>query len=407
MKKSLIRYTFVLISFLFLGCSEMPVDWRRTFDSKDSLPFGTLVLRQELSEIFPDSRISNISQNTYDHFFEIQYDYLSDHYMFIYDDVLLDEPTWEMILAHVNQGGSAFISLPVNNSVFEKNLGTSVKNLNSVPGQDQAVLSVKTPENEKKYTYDKGTGTSYFEGFKEETTEVLGYLEYNGEKHPNFLKVYYGHGYLLLHTEPIAFTNYYMLKNENAQYVTDVFSFLNTEDIMWDNHRMFRRYSGESNDGGLFNGLNFIMQQEGLRIAFLLLVILGVLYLFFNSKRRQRAVPIVLPYPNYTLDFAKTLSELYRYNRDHTAMVRYKINYFLEQLRLHYNITSKDTEKDFSELLSAKSGVDIGLCKKLVLTIDIFRSRPYLDKEDFFKIQSLIESFTYKSKNYGRTTTRK
>src|SRR5690606_34055744 len=215
----------------------------------------------------------------------------------------------------------------------------------------------------------------------------------------NFLKVYYGHGYLLLHTEPIAFTNYYMLKNENAQYVTDVFSFLNTEDIMWDNHRMFRRYSGERNDGGLFNGLNFIMQQEGLRIAFLLLVILGVLYLFFNSKRRQRAVPIVLPYPNYTLDFAKTLSELYRYNRDHTAMVRYKINYFLEQLLLHYNITSKDTEKDFSELLSAKSGADIGLCKKLVLTIDIFRSRPYLDKEDFFKIQSLIESFTYKSKN--------
>lgn len=131
------------------------------------------------------------------------------------------------------------------------------------------------------------------------------------------------------------------------------------------------------------------------------------MYLFFNSKRRQRAVPIVLPYPNYTLDFAKTLSELYRYNTDHTAMVRYKINYFLEQLRLHYYITAKDTEKDFSEILSAKSGVDAETCRKLVLKIDILKSKNYLDKEDFFALHTLIESFKQKSKNYGRDTSRK
>ncbi len=407
MKKGFLKYGFALIAFLMLSCGEIPVDWSRTFDSKDTIPYGTYILHQELENLFPDSKVTNITQNTYDYFDEIQYEYRSDHYIFIYDEPFLDESTWEKVLEYVNKGGSAFISMPIDNPVFEKYLGTKVGSMFLVKEKQAVSLSVKAPNGEKRYVYEKGFGSSYFSAFSPETTEVLGYLEYNGEKQPNFLKVYYGNGFFLLHTEPIAFSNYHMLKKNHYQYVTDVFSYLNPEDIIWDNHRMHRRQSGERNNGGFFNGLNFIMKHEALRWALFLLITLGLLYLFFNSKRRQKAVRIVLPYPNYTLDFAKTLSELYRYNADHTAMVKYKINYFLEQLRQHYNITSKETEKDFTELLSAKSGVDIESCRKLVLTLDIFRSKNYLDKEDFFKLQTLIESFKHKSKNYGRTATRK
>ena len=407
MKNSWIKYGFILLSFLILGCGETPVNWTRTFDSKDTLPYGTYILRQELHSIFPDSDISNISKITSAHFDEIQYEYRTDHYIFVYDELLLDDATWEKILDYVNKGGSAFISNSMEIPVFKNTLGVEIAAFPFDAKKHAVSLSVKSPKKENKFVFEKGIGTSYFSKFKEETTEVLGYMEYNGKREPNFIKVYYGEGSLLLHTEPIAFTNYHMLKKNHYQYVVDVFSYMENENIMWDNHRMFRRQSGERNDGGFFNGLSYIMKHESLRWAFFLTVCLGLLYLLFNSKRRQKAIPILNPYPNYTLDFAKTLSELYRYNSDHTAMVKYKINYFLEQLRLHYHITSKETEKDFSELLSAKSGVDIQTCKKLVLTIDIFKSKSYLDREDFFKLQTLIESFTHKSKNYGREATRK
>ena len=407
MKNGWLKFTVFLFSFLFWSCGEIPVNWNRTFDSKDTIPFGTYVLRQELTEIFPDSKVRNISTTTYDHFEEIQYEYRKDHYFFIYDEIIWDDATWEKIVEYVNNGGSAFISVNAPNPVLEKVLGTQTSELLYASKLPAVSLSVKTPEKEKKYIFQKGANRFYFSQLKDETTEILGYLEYNGEKKPNFIKVYHGEGYFLLHCEPIAFTNYHMLKKNHAEYVTDVFSYLSPEDIMWDNHRLFRRQSGERNDGGFFNGLSFLMKHEALRWAFFLLVTMGLLYLFFNSKRRQRAVPIVLSYPNYTLDFAKTLSELYRYNADHTAMVRYKINYFLEQLRLHYYITPKDTEKDFSEILSAKSGVDFETCRKLVLKIDILKSKNYLDKEDFYSLHTLIESFKLKSKNYGRDTSRK
>ena len=94
--------------------------------------------------------------------------------------------------------------------------------------------------------------------------------------------------------------------------------------------------------------------------------------------------------------------ELYRYNADHTALVKYKINYFLEQLRINYHITAKDTEKDFADVLSSKSGVDFDDCDKLVTWLNMYRNKNYHDKEDFIKIQSLIESFNRKSNIHGR-----
>ena len=386
----------------------MPVNWFPSFDSKDTIPYGTYVLRQELGSLFPDSHVANIERNTYDFFEGTQYQYRSDHYVFIYPGEHFTDATWEKVLDYVSNGGSALISNPVPNPAFERYLGVKTEPLDSSGiGEISVSLSVLAAGKENSYVFEKGVRTFYFSEFNAETTDVLGYMTYKGAKEPNFIKVYYGDGYFLLHAEPYAFTNYHMLKKNHFKYVENVFSYFEDADFLWDNHRIFQREKLPDTDGGFFNTLEFVMKHEALRWAFFLLVLMGFLFLVFNSKRKQKAIRIILPHTNYTLDFAKTLSELYRYNSDHTAMVKYKINYFLEQIKTRYNITSKDTEKDFSELLSAKSGVDIKICEKLVLTIDIFRGKNYLDKEDFFKLQSLITTFNQKSNQYGRTATRK
>lgn len=392
---------------MMFGCStERPVDWTSTFDSAHIIPYGTYVLHRELKDIFPDSKVINIKENTYEYLEKIQYDYSTDNYIYIHQENIFTDAVWEKLLMYVNYGGTAFVSLGTPNPTFEKYLEVKyhsfeppnaviIKNLN---------LSVLNNGKEKSYQFKKGVGTNYFSEFNPFTTEVLGYINYKGKKEPNFIKIHHGSGYFLLHAEPFAFTNYYMLRNENYRYVTDALSYLPDQNILWDNHRINRREAMDNkSDGGFFSALSFILKHQSLRWAFFLLVSMGILFLIFNSKRRQKAIRIIEPYPNYSLSFAQTLSELYKNNVDHTAIVKYKINYFLEQIRMHYNISAKETEKDFSELLSAKSGVDLNLCKKLALQIDIFRSKNYLDKEDFFKLQSLIQSFNQKSGHYGRT----
>lgn len=409
MIQKIVKYGFILFILILFGCGEKRVDWTPTFDSEDKIPLGTYILRQELDAIFPDSHIENIEVNTHSFFDEIEYEYRADHYLLINDNFHHDSATWEKILKYVERGGSAFISISDNIPSFDSILGTSVDSITRNPNKSAVALTVKTAKDEKSYIYEKKIQSAYFSKFNTETTDVLGYLNYDKKNYPNFIKVYHGNGYLLLHTEPVAFTNYHMLKKNHFQYVTNVFSYLNSEDIIWDNHRMNYRSSSseQSHDGGFFSSLAFVMKHQSLRWAFFLLLIMGALYLLINSKRRQKPIPIILPYKNYTLGFAQTLSELYQNNPDHTALSKYKINYFLGQIKQHYNITAKEMEKDFAQLLSDKSGVEFTLCDKLVTYITIFQNKNYLDKEDFFKLQSLIESFNQKSNNYGRTYTQR
>lgn len=411
MIKKLGKYLLALLLLLSVGCDmERPVDWTPTFDSSHTIPYGTYVLHREMKDLFPGFKITDIKQNTYEYLEQIQYDYENDSYIIIYPDSdLFTDAVWEKLLAYVNSGRVAFISLGNRNYTFEKYLEVQYHSFEptNFAGNINIGLSVVNQGKEKSYKFQKGVGTNYFSGYNPETTEVLGYIDYQGKKQPNFLKVYHGNGYFLLHTEPFAFTNYYMLRNENYRYAVDVLSYMPDENILWDNHRINQREFTGKNDGGFFSALSFILKHQSLRWAFFMLLAMGILFLAFNSKRKQKAIRIIQPYPNYSLSFAQTLSELYKNNADHTAIVKYKINYFLEQIKMHYNISSKDTEKDFSELLSSKSGVDLNLCKKLALQIDIFRSKNYLDKEDFFKLQSLIQSFNQKSGYYGRTTGRK
>lgn len=396
-------YYLLLLSVL-AGCrGDFPVNWTRTFDSSHTIPYGTYVLRKELPEIFQGVNIEDIKINTGRYFDEFYDDYDSYLYVFINDGPHYSRETWNKIFDFVQYGGAALVAMHEFDSLFYEKLQIKTAEIDTVRLPEAVSISINKSDYSEKYIFEKGVGTTYFSEFDAEYTDVLGYVEFKGEQQPDFIKVYHGSGYFLLHSEPIAFTNYHLLKKNLYHYVLDVLSYVEPKDIIWDNYRIHPREQHDDGSGGFFSALNFIMKNESLKWAFFLLLGLGLSYLIFNSKRRQRAVPIVLPYSNHTLDFAKTLSELYRYNPDHTAITKYKINYFQEQIRINYQLTIKDSEENFAQLLSSKSGVDRNFCRRLINKMLYFKSKSYLDKEDFIKLQSLIETFNQKSKKHGRT----
>ncbi len=407
MKKKIQKYLLLILASFLAGCSGPPVNWSPTFDSAHTIPYGTYVLHQEMETLFPGSQRNDISYNTYEFLEQMHYESRTDTYMLIYPNDLFTDGTWEKLLQYVNQGGTAFIS-GAPNATLSNALGFEYGffGQNHLDDEIIAGFSVRNSQHETTYNYQEPVTAKYFAAFDPEITEVLGYIHFEGKKEPNFMKIYHGNGFFLLHSEPYVFTNYHLLRSPNEQYVAEVLSYLPDANILWDNHRINQRENRE-NDGGFFNALGFILKHKSLRWAFFILLAMGSLFLLFNSKRKQKAVRIIEPYPNYSLSFARTLSELYKNHSNHTALVKYKINYFLDQIRVHYHISAKDTQNDFAELLSTKSGVDIKLCKKLALQIDIFRTKDYLDKEDFFKLESLIHSFKLKSGHYGRTAGRK
>ena len=61
------------------------------------------------------------------------------------------------------------------------------------------------------------------------------------EELPNFLKIQYGKGAVFVHTNPVVFTNYFLLK-DTYSYTEQVFSYLPSSTILLDPHKIGRAH---------------------------------------------------------------------------------------------------------------------------------------------------------------------
>lgn len=401
MKKCLIKYSILFIGLLMMSC-DSGVDWTPYYTSDKTTPYGTYVLRKELDNIFENSEITDVKEVIADlDKYGFDYDF---RYIFIYDRMLQREDALDRLARIASYGGSVFISTYETSNAFNEILEIETESYytNNLTTQS---LSLENNSNNEKYTLKDYRRSAIISNYNPYTTEVLGSIKIDDEIYPNFIRIRYGNGYIYYHSSPIIFTNYYMLENDYYNYVTEVFSYIEDGNILWANHQFYNINYEEKSEGDFFSALSFIQRHNSLMTALYLLILMGLMYLIFNSKRRQRILPIIFPYRNHTLDFAKTLAELYRHHPDHQAMAQYRINYFLEQIRTKYNITSKDIENDFAETLSAKSAVDLSTCRELTSIIQKIKHKNNITKDDFFQLNHSIEKFNHQSKiyNYGKS----
>lgn len=115
-----------------------------------------------------------------------------------------------------------------------------------------------------------------------------------------------------------------MLKKEQYQYTENILSYFSEGDIIW--------YTKGPKDERISGSpLRYIMSQPPLKSAWFLGLFGILIFMIFNAKRKQRIVPIIKPLENLTVDFTKTIGNLYYQEGDHTNIIDKKIIYFLEK----------------------------------------------------------------------------
>src|SRR5690606_4863557 len=126
------KYLMFVFALMLIGCDSDDFSWYKSFESADTNPMGTYVLRQELPKIFPNSKITDIKVSTFDFFRD---DYLTDeHYCFIHSGTyIIPDYTWEEVMWYVIQRGSAFISAYNFSSEFKDSLGIGTITLSIWP----------------------------------------------------------------------------------------------------------------------------------------------------------------------------------------------------------------------------------------------------------------------------------
>ncbi len=194
-----------------------------------------------------------------------------------------------------------------------------------------------------------------------------------------------GDGAIYYNLNPAAFTNYYLLKGKQ-QYAVEALSYMNDGPVFFDDY-------GKSGRKVVASPLRFVLSQQPLKWAYFLALAGVLLYMVFASKRRQRIIPVVKPLENSTVEFTRTIGNLYFQSGDHTGIITKKINYFLESIRSQYYLDTQQLDDTLIERLSVKSGVDQKQTADLINYINQLRGKPSHIEYELKQLNKKIETF--------------
>ncbi|CAM1343545.1 hypothetical protein [Tenacibaculum amylolyticum] len=388
---------FMLLSIVLVGCSK--TDWRENFRERSTDPFGTYILTEEAKLMFHNDDFIILKQHVYDYFIDIYYDYEPNfaNYVCVKPSAYrLNEETTNKILEFVGAGNDAFFSLNHFNDYLSEALKFETENLDNEVYTIEALRALNGTlylKNKKfkdtAFTFDRNIRKNYFSKIDSSHTTVLGTQEINGNQQPNFIKIKYQKGNIFLHTQPIAFTNFFLL-NGKEDYAANVFSYLPNRTIIWDPQIRSSKFQNEKDTT---SALNFFMKHPSLRWSLYIAFIGLLLFLFTNYRRKQRAIPEVKKLKNSTQDFTHTIANLYLKEENHKNIVSKKITYFLEQMRSKYHLETHNLNSDFIEKLAAKSGNSLHTTKYLINTIVALNKRSECTQDELVRLNTLIENF--------------
>ena len=371
-----------------------PLDWRPSYTADDKIPFGCYVLYEELPELFSGADIERTEATPFSVLFERDSSE-NANYIFINGSLNFDEQETNKLLEFVDSGNDVFMAATFFGYTLSDTLNIDVASDYAVQ-QDTITLNFTNNVFDKEeYFLDRGHYKTHFISVDTLNTTILGHLQFskkdfvNGgniaHKEINFIKVKFGKGYFYLNSSPQAFTNYYMLNN-NQQYVANTFSYLKQQPVLWDNYEKAGRIVIDS-------PMRFVLNQLALKWAYYLTICGLLIFVIFKAKREQRIIPVIRPLPNTSVDFAKTIGGLYYQHRDYTDLITKKLNYFLEFVRSHYYLNTNAITDNTATILAAKSGKSLEETKALLEYIIYLKNKASHSEQDVINLNKKIASF--------------
>lgn len=394
LKKLLFLFIILIGIILFIeGNRKKPIDWRETYSKNDKIPYGTYILDQELDGLLHNDSVIRISDNIFEVLSNKLYDTLvPTNILSIKGNNYYDEFAAKHLSEYTEAGNNAIIIQSYFNYNILDTLGIFLEyntpSLESNGLNDNEITLELTNKNLTTQKFNiKNDNYYYFliPDKERDKIEVLGYKTINDKKLPNLIRIKQGKGSLILGIDPIIFTNYNLLESNNHLYAESVLSYLTN-----DKTYVFVDTVDDENESN--SVLRYILQNDALRWAWYFFLISILVFVFFTAKRKQRIIPIITPLPNTTVDFTKTVSNLYIQNKDYHDIINKSIIYALEKIRRLYYIDTTKLDDKFVDSLHLKTKKDKEDIKKFVAFVDKFRASPNYASEDLLvTLNKIIE----------------
>jgi hypothetical protein len=149
-------------------------------------------------------------------------------------------------------------------------------------------------------------------------------------------------------------------------------------DIYWDsNNRTTKSIAMQIDNGGMSkkeskpekSPLQYILSNEPLAWAWRSLLLMGIIFVLFASKRRQRVIPILPKNVNTSLAFIQNIGRLYYNTRNHNAICEMQFKQWQWFVRERYGlVTNNLLDEEFLNRLHQKSSIRIEQLQGLIFT---------------------------------------
>ncbi|WP_394749752.1 DUF4350 domain-containing protein [Spongiimicrobium salis] len=373
------------------------INWFPSFASHHKIPFGTYVFNQLIEKKF-DERVRQVSRPPYE--FLNNSEDIRGTYIFINQSVQFGDAELQSLLDWTSKGNTLFIASEGFEENFMDALGTDTRILYGDDGiAHNYVHQLVHPElnPNRSYSFEKDYSVTYFSEIDTAKTTILGVVDSQPKDslvtktHYNGIEQEYGEGKIILSTFPKAFTNYFILKEDNKDYTAGLLSYVeNSGTIYMDNYYK----AGKS----FYSSPMYIfLNNRELKWAYYMALIGVVFYVIFEGKRKQRAIPVVKPLKNQTLAFSRTIADMYFEKGEQKEIADFKIEYFLEFIRSRFYLSTVHIDQRFYQNLASRSNHSVEEIETLFSFLISIKNSKQVSDANLKKLNTFIEKFKAKA----------
>lgn len=401
MKKSLpyiiIFGVLALVFIVIIGANRKlarRMDERITLREKDKIPYGTAAARTLISSIFPKAFVTSNSKSP-GYWKDVSTSANKQAIILMSGYFNADEYEIKKILDFASNGNYVFIigrgfSTDAQ-TAFNFTYGQDNSSVFFDLVEDSLKLKLERPSfsSDSLYVYPGKKFESWFETFDTSHALVLG----RNESQPNFIRMNIGDGAVFIHAAPLAFSNYFILHKNNIHYFEQVLSVIpaDVETIVWNDYYLNKKVN--NNQQKEPSWLAVLLKFPSFRAGFFVLLLLLILWVLLNTRRKQRMIPEHSTLKNESLDFVKTMGRLYFEKRDHQNLARKMGIYFLEYIRATYKLPTHTLDEQFIEALHFKSGYSTDDLNHIVSFIQYLQDNGGVDEQQLINFHNQLESF--------------